>query len=140
MEFILKGARLEILRALTRRMSLSDDVDLAEVASRCEHFTGADFKALLYNAQLKAIHQLTSNRTKTNSNFVADHFNLEPPSHDKKEHHVTNGDVNGEAECVVVAKERVTLRAKNSDSENSNESWENIDSGSIDKIKYCCAS
>lgn len=27
----------------------------------CEHFTGADFKALLYNAQLAAIHRSTSN-------------------------------------------------------------------------------
>ncbi len=27
----------------------------------CEHFTGADFKALLYNAQLVAIHRKTSN-------------------------------------------------------------------------------
>ena len=26
----------------------------------CEHFTGADFKALLYNAQLVAIHRNTS--------------------------------------------------------------------------------
>ena len=26
----------------------------------CEHFTGADFKALLYNAQLAAIHRNTS--------------------------------------------------------------------------------
>ena len=38
-------------------MSLADDVKLAELANSCQHFTGADFKALLYNAQLSAIHE-----------------------------------------------------------------------------------
>ena len=38
-------------------MSLSDDVKLAELANGCQYFSGADFKALLYNAQLNAIHE-----------------------------------------------------------------------------------
>ncbi|XP_064639105.1 peroxisomal ATPase PEX1-like [Lineus longissimus] len=51
-----ENERLEILEALTRKMILADDVDLAAVAKVCEHFTGADFKGLLYSAQLEAIH------------------------------------------------------------------------------------
>ncbi|XP_074658334.1 peroxisomal ATPase PEX1-like [Tubulanus polymorphus] len=49
--------RVEILKALTRRMKLSNDVDVDEIARRCQHFSGADLKALLYNAQLDAIHR-----------------------------------------------------------------------------------
>ncbi|XP_071798247.1 peroxisomal ATPase PEX1-like isoform X1 [Asterias amurensis] len=53
--------RLEILQALTRKIPLTNDVNLHAVAAQCEHFTGADFKALLYNAQLDAIHATLSN-------------------------------------------------------------------------------
>ncbi|XP_055867831.1 peroxisomal ATPase PEX1-like isoform X2 [Biomphalaria glabrata] len=51
--------RHEILLALSHKMTLGSDVDLLEIAQMCEHFTGADLKALLYNAQLKAIHEFT---------------------------------------------------------------------------------
>ena len=34
-------------------MCLCDDVQLDDIADMCEFFTGADFKALLYNAQLQ---------------------------------------------------------------------------------------
>ena len=54
-----QSERLEILQALTQKMTLASDVDLGTLAQQCEHFTGADFKALLYNAQLEAIHQAT---------------------------------------------------------------------------------
>ena len=37
---------------------IAPDVDLDYFANNCENFTGADFKALLYNAQLEAIHQM----------------------------------------------------------------------------------
>lgn len=40
-------------------MSLGKTVDLQYFARECEHFSGADIKALLYNAQLEAIHELT---------------------------------------------------------------------------------
>ncbi|XP_063042182.1 peroxisomal ATPase PEX1-like [Engraulis encrasicolus] len=48
--------RLEILRALSRHIPLGEDVDLEELAVSTDSFTGADLKALLYNAQLEAIH------------------------------------------------------------------------------------
>uniref|UniRef100_A0A8C1JZZ8 Peroxisomal ATPase PEX1 n=1 Tax=Cyprinus carpio TaxID=7962 RepID=A0A8C1JZZ8_CYPCA len=49
-------ARLEILKALTHCVPLAADVDLEQIAVATELFTGADLKALLYNAQLEAIH------------------------------------------------------------------------------------
>ncbi|KAL4220096.1 Peroxisome biosynthesis protein pex1 [Mactra antiquata] len=52
--------RLHILKALSNRMSLSSEVNLEYFAKTCEDFTGADFKALLYNAQLEAINEFTS--------------------------------------------------------------------------------
>lgn len=50
--------RRHILRALSRKMTLSTDVDLDSIADLCHHFTGADFKALLYNAQLAAFNEI----------------------------------------------------------------------------------
>ncbi|XP_040287115.1 peroxisome biogenesis factor 1 isoform X2 [Bufo bufo] len=49
-------SRYEILKGLSCSMMLDRDVDFQYIASRTENFTGADLKALLYNAQLEAIH------------------------------------------------------------------------------------
>ncbi|KAK1805042.1 hypothetical protein P4O66_019405 [Electrophorus voltai] len=51
-----RETRKEILKALTHSVPLADDVDLEQIAVATELFTGADLKALLYNAQLEAIH------------------------------------------------------------------------------------
>ncbi|KAL1789265.1 peroxisome biogenesis factor 1 [Sigmodon hispidus] len=48
-------SRLEILNILSDSLPLADDVDLQHMASVTESFTGADLKALLYNAQLEAL-------------------------------------------------------------------------------------
>ncbi|CAG8436460.1 4148_t:CDS:10 [Funneliformis mosseae] len=48
---------IEILKALSRKMELKDDVDLSYYAKQCEGFSGADLQALLYNAHLEAIHE-----------------------------------------------------------------------------------
>lgn len=55
-----KEERFHILKALSLKMSLSDNVNLQHFADTCKDFTGADFKALLYNAQLEAIHEFTA--------------------------------------------------------------------------------
>uniref|UniRef100_A0A8C4Q995 AAA+ ATPase domain-containing protein n=1 Tax=Eptatretus burgeri TaxID=7764 RepID=A0A8C4Q995_EPTBU len=52
--------RLEILRILIRSLTLSKDVKLEDLAERTDGFTGADLKALLYNAQLIAWQRLHS--------------------------------------------------------------------------------
>nr|XP_003407197.1 peroxisome biogenesis factor 1 isoform X1 [Loxodonta africana] len=49
-------SRLEILNVLSDSLPLADDVDLQHVASVTDSFTGADLKALFYNAQLEALH------------------------------------------------------------------------------------
>ncbi|XP_068790928.1 peroxisomal ATPase PEX1 isoform X5 [Struthio camelus] len=49
-------SRYEILKALSHSLSLANDVDFQYLAAKTEYFTGADLKALLYNAQLEAIH------------------------------------------------------------------------------------
>lgn len=41
---------------LSHSVPLASDVDLEQIAVATELFTGADLKALLYNAQLEAIH------------------------------------------------------------------------------------
>ena len=57
---VLQSERLDVLQALSRSLLLAQDTNLAAISDMCEHFTGADFKALLYNAQLAAIHRNTS--------------------------------------------------------------------------------
>ena len=49
----LQEERRLILEVLSSKMVLQSDVNLDDVADRCQFFTGADFKALLYNAQLQ---------------------------------------------------------------------------------------
>ncbi|KFP84682.1 Peroxisome biogenesis factor 1, partial [Apaloderma vittatum] len=51
-----QNSRYEILKALSHSLSLGNDVDFQDLAAKTEWFTGADLKALLYNAQLEAIH------------------------------------------------------------------------------------
>ncbi len=49
-------ARLQILRALTRRLPLGPGVDLGWLARASEDLTGADLSAVLSEAQLAAVH------------------------------------------------------------------------------------
>lgn len=51
-----QSSRYEILKALSHSLPLSDDVDFQQLSAMTEYFTGADLKALLYNAQLEAMH------------------------------------------------------------------------------------
>ena len=52
--------RVDILQALARKLELSEDVDLDEVAERTSNYTGADLQAMLYNAHLEAVHNVIS--------------------------------------------------------------------------------
>lgn len=49
---------MEVLTALTSRLRLADGVQLESVADATADFSGADLQALLYTAQLQALHQL----------------------------------------------------------------------------------
>lgn len=51
-----KESRCQILKAITRKMQLADDVDLAKLESICpQNMSGADFQGLISRAQHKAI-------------------------------------------------------------------------------------
>ncbi|CAI8007733.1 Peroxisomal ATPase pex1 [Geodia barretti] len=50
--------RLDILKALTRSMHLESRASLAQIAQSTPHYTGADLKAVLYSAQLRAAHRV----------------------------------------------------------------------------------
>ena len=49
--------RFQILNALTRKLDVSDEVDLQSIADQTEGFSGADLQALLYNAHLESVHE-----------------------------------------------------------------------------------
>lgn len=46
----------QILQATTRKVSLRDSVNLEGIARDTEGYSGADLQAIVYNAQLEAIH------------------------------------------------------------------------------------
>ncbi|KAL4538628.1 hypothetical protein Ndes2526B_g03078 [Nannochloris sp. 'desiccata'] len=56
-EFPALEDRRAILRALSRRLELAEDVDLDAVAAAVENFSGADLGAVLSDAQLAAAHE-----------------------------------------------------------------------------------
>jgi peroxin-1 len=49
--------RLDILKAVSRKVSLSPAVDLQRWAQQTDGMSGADLQALLYNAHLETIHE-----------------------------------------------------------------------------------
>lgn len=69
---VLQKERVAILKALSKSLPLSEDVDFHTIARECKYFTGADLKALLYNAQLLVAHKIINKSSeKVNSGGVA---------------------------------------------------------------------
>lgn len=52
--------RKDILKAVTRKVTLAPTVDLDEIADATEGFSGADLQALVYNANLEVVHSTIS--------------------------------------------------------------------------------
>ncbi|XP_078428724.1 peroxisome 1 [Wolffia australiana] len=50
--------RLDILKVLSQKLPLADDVSLEAIASMTEGFSGADLQALLSDAQLASVHEI----------------------------------------------------------------------------------
>ncbi|CAD6586363.1 MAG: Peroxisome biosynthesis protein pex1 [Tremellales sp. Tagirdzhanova-0007] len=48
--------RLEILQAVSRRITLHPSVDLFDIAAESEGYSGADLQAVIYNAHLEVVH------------------------------------------------------------------------------------
>ena len=61
-DFPTRSDLLSVLNIWTQKLHLADDVQLDESSflSRCEMYTGADIKALIYNAQLAAFDEYQS--------------------------------------------------------------------------------
>ena len=57
----IQDERLDILKALSKDLPLARDVNFLVLADRTDGFTGADLKAVLYNAQLEAVHKTLDN-------------------------------------------------------------------------------
>ncbi|EFJ16783.1 hypothetical protein SELMODRAFT_115678 [Selaginella moellendorffii] len=55
-DFPSQAERLDILRVLSRHLSMEDDIDLQYLSRFSEGFSGADLKAVLSDAELEAVH------------------------------------------------------------------------------------
>jgi SpoVK/Ycf46/Vps4 family AAA+-type ATPase len=53
--------RLDILKVLSKDLDIEKNVDLEQWSFRLIGFTGADIQALLYSAQLRALHEMIDN-------------------------------------------------------------------------------
>ena len=74
--------REDILEALSKDLPLASDVDFAALADITEGFTGADLKAVLYNAQLEAVHRtLNDARAGSLSISVDNEDDFTPPEY-----------------------------------------------------------
>ncbi|EGO02902.1 hypothetical protein SERLA73DRAFT_102940 [Serpula lacrymans var. lacrymans S7.3] len=61
--------RKDILKAVSRKMILSPEVDLDEIALATDGYSGADLQALVYNAHLEVVHEsLAENESSLNLN------------------------------------------------------------------------
>ncbi|KFM80114.1 Peroxisome biogenesis factor 1, partial [Stegodyphus mimosarum] len=63
--------REEILLCLSSKLPM-EEVDFKSIASKTEHFSGADLQALLYTAHLKALHETESFATRRYSRGAAE--------------------------------------------------------------------
>lgn len=98
--------RVDILRALGRKLKLGDDVldesagGLGELATHTDGYSGADLQALIYNAHLEAIHdvlgdsdpsiigkkpQLANGRTSAHRDFIVFRYGEEEDARDASE-------------------------------------------------------
>lgn len=57
--------RRDILRACSRKIALSPEVDLDDYVHKTEGYSGADLQALLYNAHLACVHSNISDAKKS---------------------------------------------------------------------------
>ena len=69
--------RLEIIKILTKRMPLANDVDLNEIAVATQNYTGADLESLCREA---AVNAMQNNNKKINSNDFASGLKRVKPS------------------------------------------------------------
>jgi transitional endoplasmic reticulum ATPase len=65
------GARADILRAVTKRMPLADDVDLDALGAECDRYSAADLEGLAREAAMQAMRESMAAPTVTAAHFAA---------------------------------------------------------------------
>ncbi|KDQ13914.1 hypothetical protein BOTBODRAFT_175049 [Botryobasidium botryosum FD-172 SS1] len=71
--------REEILRAIGRKVKISESVNLKDYAIQTEGYSGADLQALVYNAHLEVIHSAISNSGEADEGGVTTDAEISPP-------------------------------------------------------------
>ncbi|RCK65503.1 Peroxisome biosynthesis protein PAS1 [Candida viswanathii] len=73
--------RLDILKSITTKMELADDVNLEEIAEKSQGFSGADIQGLVSNTFLKGVHvtleELSKKEQEEESSTQSDPTNIE---------------------------------------------------------------
>ena len=106
---------LQILQVMSRNVNMAADVDLESLSKQCTNFTGADIKALIYNAQLNAIHEdqshlnLTDKLTPTSSKVKAEWTFVNGSNNTTPEDATDNNYLVPEADQVVIEKKYMPL-------------------------------
>jgi len=77
-----ESSRLDILNAISRTAELvfESDVDMNELAKKTDNYSGADLQALLYNAQLAAVHARIDKYTNNEGLYTENGSDNAPPS------------------------------------------------------------
>lgn len=83
-------------------MTLADDVDLEAIAQATDGFTGADLQALVYNANLEAVHETIDQEPGNGPGNGRAHG---VPDEDEKIQYVTFGPEGSEKKVLSAAEE-----------------------------------
>lgn len=88
-------------------MTLADDVDLETIAEATDGFTGADLQALVYNANLEAVHETIDQKS---GNTRKEGKSRDISDEDEKIQYVTFGPEGSEKKVLSAAEETAIQR------------------------------
>lgn len=94
--------RLEIMQASARKITLSEDAELDELADQTAGYSGADLQALVYNAHLDAVH----------TSMLDGQVNGKTNDEDEMIEYVTFGGPVGESSAVLSRAEQAQLNKR----------------------------
>ncbi|EPS73989.1 hypothetical protein M569_00769, partial [Genlisea aurea] len=75
-DFPSPAERLDILKVVSRKVEMGDDVDLGEIARMTEGFSGADLESVVWDAQLEGVHEVVGGRSCGKEGPVIRHAHL----------------------------------------------------------------
>ncbi|KAF9648393.1 AAA-domain-containing protein [Thelephora ganbajun] len=100
--------RKETLETLRKKVTLADDVDLEAIARATDGFTGADLQALVYNANLEAVHETIDEKPLGNASGTGENSSI--PDESQKIQHITFGPEGSETKVLSAAEETAIQR------------------------------